>query len=142
MQGGGSLHKLTEPIRPPIQNPTHPQQSEAKRTRYKESTEVELVPEKDTLPQKDYEGSGEYYVGRLVSKAFDGTKYRGIVTNCDVDNVTGGEIWEVTYEDMDMEDLHHHELMKVLMPAKDGKGEGGGNQNKIDNSNPISPPRT
>ena len=44
--------------------------------------------------------------------------YRGIVTNCDVDNVTGGEMWEITYEDMDVEDLHHNELMKVLLPVK------------------------
>ena len=123
-------HKLTEPTHThtqnllPTQSPKHP---EKQRPRYKESTEIELAPETGALPQSDYEGDGEFYVGRIVSKEFDGTQYRGIVTNCDVDKETGGEMWEITYEDMDMEDLHHAELMKVLVPERESKRGGRGN---------------
>ena len=88
MQGGGTC----EPNQTPSQQPdTHTLQNAAKRPRHKESTEVELRNEEGTLPQSDYEGSGEFYVGRRVNKSFNGIKYRGVVTNCDVDNVTGGE---------------------------------------------------
>jgi hypothetical protein len=58
------------------------------------------------LPQSDYEGDGEFYVGRKVLKEFEGVNYRGVVSNCDVD-WSGGQIWEITYEDMDVEDLNH-----------------------------------
>ena len=45
-------------------------------------------------------------------------------------------MWEVTYEDMDVEDMHHKELMKVLLPALTPT------QNHMPNPTPISPPRT
>jgi hypothetical protein len=43
-----------------------------------------------------------------------------------------------------MEDLHHHELMEVLMPAKEEEGGGQnktGTQSKINNPNSMPPPR-
>ena len=78
------------------------------------------------MPQSDYEGSGEFYVGRKVNKDFEGVKYRGVVSNFDHDKETGGEIWEITYEDMDVEDLIHRELMEVLVPVEREKRETGG----------------
>ena len=87
---------------------------------------------KGSLTQADYEGTGEFYVGRRISKEFKGFMYRGVVTNCDCD-YTGGEIWEVTYEDMDMEDLYHCDLMKVLLPEENTEGRGT-KQNKNDNA--------
>ena len=111
-------------------------QDTGKRKRYKVSTETTMKLAKGALPQADYEGTGEFYVGRKISKEFEGVMYRGVVTNCDCD-YTGGKIWEVTYEDMDIEDLYHCDLMKVLLPEENIGGRGT-KQNKNDNAK-ISP---
>ena len=91
---------------------------------YKDSTRARLTPDRRQLPQQDYEGEGEYYIGRHVEKTFEQTRYRGIVTNNDVDSKSGGEIWEITYEDGDVEDVHHAELMDILKPSLGGDNEG------------------
>lgn len=93
------------------------------RPRHKESTEIEFKLAEGALPQADYEGDGEFYVGRKVNKSFKGVKYRGVVSNCDTCKESGGQIWEITYEDMDVEDVNHRELMDILVPDNRGGGE-------------------
>ena len=71
------------------------------------------------LPQRDYELKGEQYVGRMISKKFNGEDYRGIIVGSDEDKETGDELWVIEYEDGDGEDLTHKELMDVIVPDDD-----------------------
>ena len=113
-EGGGGGTNI------PITSTKEPQ------ARYKESTTTKLTPNEKQLSQEDYEGMGEYYVGRHVDRDFKGVSFRGVVTNWDVDSRSGGEIWEVTYEDGDIEDLFHAELMTMLVPNPKEEKVGGG----------------
>ena len=114
-----------------------------KQVAYQESKTTKLKLDGKQLPQKDYEGNGEYYCAREVVKEFRGVPYRGIVTNWDTDSKSGGEIWEITYEDGDVEDLIHSELMEVLQPNLEGvdreeRGEGDF-EKPATNANTLSP---
>jgi hypothetical protein len=114
--------------------------NENARKRYKASTETSMELEKGSTPQSDFERDGESYIGQKITKDFEGVKHRGVVSNWDTDKEPGEEIWEVTYEDMDLEDLNHRELMKVLLPEeREGNAWGGGGQTS---NNPTSSPRT
>jgi hypothetical protein len=127
--GGGGVKKKYNPTTP---NNT-PNTSMQERPRHKESTEIEFKLAEGALPQADYEGDGEFYVGRKANKNFKGVKCRGVVSNCDVCKESGGQIWEITYEDMDVEDVNHRELMDILVP--DNRG-GGGNKHETNQTPP------
>ena len=133
LRGGGDKGTTCKTLDRTTPDPTNQQ---ANRERHKPSKNVELKMADGNLPQSDYEGVGEFYVGRRVLKDFKGVSYRGVVSNCDVE-WSGGEIWEITYEDMNTEDLYHKELMEVLLPDGGNREWGGGFS-----PNPSAPPRT
>jgi hypothetical protein len=79
-----------------------------------ESTEVELMPEEERFHKGTTKAAGN-----VTSEGFHRKHYltglstgesqqTAVLAAC---NMTGGEIWEVAHEDMDVEDWHHHELM-------------------------------
>ena len=100
-------------------NPPTPKNPNKKR--YRESETYSLKLKEGSLPQADYELKGEQYVGRMVSKAFGGEKYRGMVIGFDTDEANGDEMWEIEYEDGDGEDMNHSEMMKHMLPDYEGE---------------------
>ena len=98
----------------PNSNPTSQNTTHKKRYRESEAYSLELKP--GSLPQSDYEMKGKQYVGRMVIKKFKKLTCRGVIVGNDIDVENGNEIWEVEYEDGDVEDFNHDELMKYLLP--------------------------
>ena len=71
------------------------------------------------IPEEDYRLTDEQYIGRKVSKKYEGydQPFKGIISSTDIDRETGDSIWEVDYEDGDKSRYNHLELMKILMPC-------------------------
>jgi hypothetical protein len=74
-----------------------------------------LIPHQDKLNKATTMLADPTIVmGKAITKKFNNQWYCGLVTNYDTDSATGETIWEVSYQDGDIEDHNVPELLPLL----------------------------
>jgi hypothetical protein len=86
-----------------------------------------LIKKTVTLPVKiksrlfaeNWEVKPNLAIGRFIEKKFATKYYAGVVIATDIDKDTSDQIWEIEYDDGDIEDFNSKQLKKVLCEEGD-----------------------